>query len=606
MAATRPGDADRTSSLLARVDRLLPDAIRNEAANGRTDGLQRARLVLVVVVVGGLIGLLLGLNHLAHGNTPRAVFTMSAIVPFMLSLVVLRWSGRVEPAAHYLCALCTFFVIGSPFLARDSVPLMVGLIAVPLAATVMGGARVGLVWTGIVLVLLVGAAEVLPFSQGERDVAWNIVTLTIGCGIALATTEFLRDRAMREAALERERAEDQTRIQARTQKALAESQALFATAFRRAPSALVLSVAATSEILDVNEGFERIFGYRRQEVSGRKFVELDLWPTPASRHAFVRKVLETGSLDGEEVSMRTRTGEQIWLLLSGETLDVDGRTCILVQGIDISDRKRLDEELERRREEMELRFAERGEQLKASQAELRERERLAAVGTLAAGIAHQINNPIGGIMAATEFALMTRAEEDPDAEEVYRQALQTALEEARRCGRIVKSVLKFARDEPTPKWVEDLNPTVHRACELARTYVEKTGGELTIGLAREPLPVQISSIDIEQVVLNLVRNAAESKPGGATVHVATRRAEPEVEILVEDDGHGIEAGIRSKVLDPFYTTRLEDGGFGLGLSVAHGVVSDHGGSLEIESVESGGTRVRVRLPIADMSAGVVI
>ena len=604
MSATMSNDQDRTSGALAWVDRFIPAAILDGASDGRTDGVQRARLVLMVVAVASLIGLVSGVNHLWSGNLPRALFTIFAAAPLAASALVMRWFGRVEPAAHYLCALCAFFVIASPFMAEESVPLMVGLIAVPLAATAMGGTRVGLVWTGIVLVLLTGSAIALPVSPGERAVAWNIVTLATGCGVTLAVMESLRERAMREAAEARDRADEHVRVQARTQKALAESQTLFATAFRRAPSVLILSVAETGEILDANEGFERIFGFHRDQVLGRNFVELEVWPTSGDRASFVRRIVDEGSVDGIEVSGSTRSGESVWLSVSGEKLDIDGRICVLVQGVDITDRKKSDERLERRREEMELRFAERGEQLKASQAELRERERLAAVGTLAAGIAHQINNPIGGIMAAAEFALMV--EGAPEAEQVRDDALRTALDEARRCGRIVKSILKFARDEPTPKWVEDLNATVRRASELARAYVEKRGGELMIETCPGVLLSRISPIDIEQVVLNLVRNAAESRSDGAKVRVWTRRRGDRAEIVVDDNGRGIESPARSKVFDPFYTTRLEDGGFGLGLSVAHGVVADHGGTLEIEAVEGGGTRVSVGLPVAEVSDGVVI
>jgi signal transduction histidine kinase len=223
-------------------------------------------------------------------------------------------------------------------------------------------------------------------------------------------------------------------------------------------------------------------------------------------------------------------------------------------------------------------------------------------------------------VAASEFALTE--EPGPDEEATLRSALQTALEEARRCGRIVKSVLQFARDEPTQKWVEDLSPTVRRAAELARSYVEGRGGRLEIDVFGSPLAVLMSPIDIEQVVLNLVRNAAESRSEGATVRVttsvwgdasvsthsthsthSTEKADSldgpnYAELTVTDDGEGIEDLARSKVFDPFYTTRLEDGGSGLGLSVVHGVVGDHGGKVEIEQFARGGTRFRILLPLA--------
>lgn len=561
---------------------------------------RRARFTLLIVALSSAVALIASGIHYSHGDILRAWFMAAAVVPFAGSVLVMHWTGRVQPAAHYLCALIAFFVVVSPFLSAESVPILVALIPIPLAGTVMGGQRIGLIWTGIVLLVLSASALSLPFSHGERHVAWMTAVIATGCGVALAFIDDALERAIQDADTARDLADENARSEARTAEALADSQMLFAAAFRRAPSILSLTVADTGDILDVNESFERISGYTREEMIGKRLVDLGIWPDKADRERYVRDVQDRGAIDGVELPLRTRSGERIWFMVSAEELDIDGRRCILSQGIDVTARKRSDELLARRREELELRFAERGEQLRESQEKLREQERLAAVGTLAAGIAHQINNPIGAIVAASEFALM----EDAEASSLpaLRGALKTVLDEARRCGRIVKSVLKFARDEPTAKWVEDLNPTVRRASELARSYVERLGGRLEIDLWAEAVPARISPIDIEQVVLNLVRNAAESRTGGARVRVSTRRLGDVAEVAVCDDGRGIDAEARSRILDPFYTTRLEDGGFGLGLSVAHGVIADHEGELEIDSLEAGGTRFRFRLPIVESDA----
>ena len=122
---------------------------------------------------------------------------------------------------------------------------------------------------------------------------------------------------------------------------------------------------------------------------------------------------------------------------------------------------------EQYRTELETRLVERSEQLRASLARIEEQQRLVAIGTLAAGIAHQINNPIGAIAAAAEYALIAR---DDDAASIHEDALVTALEEAPRCGRIVRSVLQFARDKPMPKWIKCMNTVVVRASEPVRGY----------------------------------------------------------------------------------------------------------------------------------------
>jgi PAS domain S-box-containing protein len=381
---------------------------------------------------------------------------------------------------------------------------------------------------------------------------------------------------------------------------------------------LILSVAETGEVLDANDSFLRTVGFSREQIIGRSLADFGIWPGPQADTQWIQGADGQRELKEVELCLHTHSGKEIWFLTSAKEIDIGGRVCRLAQGVDITERKRLDQVLERRREELEQRFDERGQQLKESQAQLRESERLAAVGTLAAGIAHQINNPIGGIVAASEFALSE--ESGPEGESILRRALETALEEARRCGRIVKSVLQFARDEPTPKSVEDLSPTVRRACELARSYVEGRGGHLEVDVSATPLPVLMSPIDIEQVVLNLVRNAAESRLDGATVRVASHFLGDDAgrsdnsgasgsfddtiyaELTVSDNGVRIPDIARPQVFDPFYTTRLEDGGSGLGLSVVHGVVGDHAGRVEIEPIAAGGTRFRILLPLAKTAA----
>lgn len=172
------------------------------------------------------------------------------------------------------------------------------------------------------------------------------------------------------------------------------------------------------------------------------------------------------------------------------------------------------------------------------------------------------------------------------------------LDAANRIGRIVKSLLKFARHEATPKWHEDLEQIVHRSSELGRHYVEGRGGKLVVTSSHEPLPAILSPIEIEQVLINLIHNAIQAQPGGGEVRVRTRREGDFALIEVEDDGCGIAPESLQHIFDPFFTTRLRDGGSGLGLSVVHGVVVDHGGSITVDSHPDYGTRIHIRLPLA--------
>ncbi|MCR9096796.1 MAG: ATP-binding protein [bacterium] len=234
------------------------------------------------------------------------------------------------------------------------------------------------------------------------------------------------------------------------------------------------------------------------------------------------------------------------------------------------------------------------EALDESEAQLRASERLASVGTLAAGIAHEINNPIGSILAAAQFAQVLENDEGSRAE--IDQALEDIVREAKRCGGIVKSVLQFARDERTDKWDCRLEEILRRTARLAQPETEAEGAQLELHLPPAPVWVHVNPIQIEQALLNLIRNALEA--GGAHVHVRVDADDERglARVQIDDDGPGIPEAERVRIFEPFYTTRREEGGTGLGLSVVHGIAREHGGQLKVESNAAGGLAVLLELP----------
>ncbi|MFT5444438.1 MAG: PAS domain S-box-containing protein, partial [Myxococcota bacterium] len=587
---------ERTISFLAWVDQLIPDALLHDNKAISSEVKRRARLLLFVVAASGATSFIYSIAHFLAGEQHRAFLATFALLPIAFTLYLLHRTATLYIPIHYLCTLLAACVVASPFLTESPTPIFVGLISIPLAAATVGGIRAGLAWTAIATALLAAGAMYSPLSQSESVIAWSTTIMAAVCGVGISIADYVLARAVQSANRSREQAVANSLERRQAESDLVDSQALFAAAFRRAPAILVLTVAETGEVLDVNEQFCQLIGYSREEVIGGNLVKMGVWPSPSARKNIMKRVQHDGTLSTSEIPIRTRDGRPLCLLGSTEPIKMGGQLCLLCQGMDITERKRTDNLLEQQRLQLEHGLAERGEQLRDSREQLRLRERLATVGTLAAGIAHQINNPIGGIVAASEFALLSG--EDEDAPEIRQQALETALDEARRCGRIVKSILQFSRDEQTSKWVEDLNPIVRRASELARNYVQACGGELHVETTDESLLVMVSPINIEQAILNLVRNAAESRPGGASVLVQTTLVRGSAEIAVTDNGNGINEKARPRVFDPFYTTRLETGGTGLGLSVVHGVVGDHAGKLEIESPPFGGTCFRVILPIA--------
>ena len=199
---------------------------------------------------------------------------------------------------------------------------------------------------------------------------------------------------------------------------------------------------------------------------------------------------------------------------------------------------------------------------------------------------------------SAEFALGTR-EGDADRDEVWRDALDNAVAQSERCGEIVSSMLQFARNEPTKKRVEDLAEIVQRTCDQTKDYATSLDCKVVTHGLDHPTPIFGSGIELEQAFVNLIRNACEASKQSQVVTVSAVREAERAVIEVRDEGVGIPQEIVDEILDPFFTTRLKEGGTGLGLSVAHGVITDHGGSIDIESAIGEGTRIRVALPLAE-------
>jgi len=253
-------------------------------------------------------------------------------------------------------------------------------------------------------------------------------------------------------------------------------------------------------------------------------------------------------------------------------------------------------DLARHQNDLQALVEERTRELLGSRERLRESDRLAAVGTLTAGIAHQINNPIGAILVGAEFALASEDEDDVDA--IRRNVLTSNLEEAQRCASIVQNMLRFTRNEPTEKWIEDLNQVVQRAKRATTAYARDRSGEVVLNLSETSLPVLMSPIEIEQVLVNVIRNGIESMEDDVRVEIRTWKEGAWASIALLDRGRGIDAQQIGRVFDPFYSSRVREGGTGLGLSVAQGIVIDHGGKIHVDSEKGAGTTVSIRLPLS--------
>jgi signal transduction histidine kinase len=234
-------------------------------------------------------------------------------------------------------------------------------------------------------------------------------------------------------------------------------------------------------------------------------------------------------------------------------------------------------------------------QRKQAQQALRRAERLSSIGTLAAGIAHEVNNPLGAIQLDAETAIYCI--EQPEKRETVAACLQNIAASAQRGAQIVRDVLRFARTDRHPKATDDLRGAVERACRLTRRVAEKSGARILYQPPDDELPVRFNSTEIEQVIVNLITNAVQASPSGARIEIVLQRDADSACVLVRDFGRGMSPDQADRIFDPFYTTREGEGGTGLGLSISYGIVREHEGTINVETCPDAGTTMIVRLPL---------
>lgn len=393
-------------------------------------------------------------------------------------------------------------------------------------------------------------------------------------------------------------------------RALAESEARHRMLMEASLDAVVVADAEATITL-FNPAAERVFGHRADEAIGRPLSLL--LPGPAATAEALR--LDLGRPDPDlvgktaELTGRRKSGEEFPLELSLSAVEPHGRTQYFGAIRDLTERQRL-------------------------RALVEQSERLASIGLLSAGVAHEINNPlayvannlavlerdlkgVGALLEAYERGRPTLAESAPEllahvdrvAEDLdwnyVRENLPRLLDRTRdgvrRVASIVQNLRTIARTGPTHKEEVPLSELIDSALEMAQGQLKRAGIRVELdvppGLPKLPcVPQQIT-----QVLLNLVINAAQAiqglgRPDGGLIRVLAGRLEDSQWFEIADDGGGIPSENLSRLFDPFFTTKPVGEGTGLGLAISHGIVSGHGGTIEVRSRDGFGTTFRVSLP----------
>jgi PAS domain S-box-containing protein len=327
----------------------------------------------------------------------------------------------------------------------------------------------------------------------------------------------------------------------------------------------------------VNPAFEKLTGYKLSEIAGMK-APYPWWPKKGRKAMTqtLKKAIMSGGKRSEHV-FHNKNGEPFWVILnSAPVIHRKKILYFLINWIDITDRKRAEEE----KAELEQ---------KAHLA-----SRLASVGEMASGIAHEINNPLTAVIGFAQLLM------DNDLPEEIKEDLTIIHKEAQRAAGVARNLLTFARKHAPSKQLTNINGIIEGVLTL-RAYEQNVSNiQIKTRLASNLPEVMADYSQLQQVFINIILNAEAAMleaSNGGTLTITTKRFNHSVKASFADDGPGIEKENLNRIFDPFFTTKEVGKGTGLGLSVCHGIIAEHGGKIYARSKTGKGSTFIVELPI---------
>jgi len=336
------------------------------------------------------------------------------------------------------------------------------------------------------------------------------------------------------------------------------------------------------ELVDVNPALWRMYGYSREAFLALSPGDIARRASRPALRQILRSVAE-GQPFHVEVTDYRKDGSPLELEIHGIPVQYQAKPHMLTIARDITEKKRASEELIRQREL------------------LHQREKLAALGSLLAGVAHELNNPLSVVVAR---AAILEERDDPGT----RDAASKIRAAAERCARIVRTFLAMARQQQPDRVSVAISEVVTAALDITSYALRTSGVEVVLDLAEHVPPVLADADQLHQVFMNLIINAQQalqdqSVPRKLSLTSRFYSGTNAIRIVVADNGPGIPEAVRKRIFEPYFTTKPLGAGTGVGLAVCLGIVEAHGGTLTVESSEGSGTAFTIVLPAGSVDSG---
>ena len=322
-------------------------------------------------------------------------------------------------------------------------------------------------------------------------------------------------------------------------------------------------VDMNGNILEISPSIKSITEYKREDLIGKSIY--DLFTDKEKWQEFYGTLLKKNEVYNFEINLKDKSGKDIIGSITSRLLKDHKSSRIVASLSNITEHKKMEKHL-----------------LRA--------ERLAGVGQLAAGIAHEIRNPLGNISSSIQFCL---SKYDPPQQ--IKQFLEIIQRNSDNANNIIKGLLDFATPQEISQEKNSITKVLNNAIKLVKNRCEESGVKMIKDFTPDLPQIMFDEKWLEQSFLNFILNAKEAMPDGGTLTIKTYIEEKEIVVVFSDTGIGIPKENMQKVFDPFFTTK--DDGTGLGLSLVHQIINAHKGKIDIESTEGKGTDISLYLPI---------